>query len=122
MIRDESNRNRSCPCKSGMAYSECCKPFHDGQLPETALKLMRSRYSAYALCILAYIIHTTHPKNPQFCGDISEWSKEKFEFCKNTEFRDLEILNFEEEGLFATVILKIIFAQQFKVENLVEPI
>ncbi|HUX36833.1 MAG TPA: YchJ family metal-binding protein [Rectinemataceae bacterium] len=37
-----------CPCGSGRAYSDCCEPVITGKSPaETALALMRSRYSAY---------------------------------------------------------------------------
>jgi SEC-C motif-containing protein len=93
----------SCPCKSGNSYADCCRPFHEGTLPDTALKLMRSRYSAYALCIPSYIIHTTHPENPQFSHDTAAWSKSISEFCENTEFKNLEILHFQEKSPFATV-------------------
>ena len=97
------DRNIHCPCKSGNVYADCCKPFHEGSLPDTALKLMRSRYSAYALCIPAYIIHTTHPGSPQFSHDTAAWSKKISEFCTNTEFKNLEILDFQEKAPFATV-------------------
>ncbi|MEZ5479856.1 MAG: YchJ family metal-binding protein, partial [Thiolinea sp.] len=45
-----------CPCQSGLSYAECCQPFHEGraQAP-TAEALMRSRYSAYALNLPAYL-------------------------------------------------------------------
>ena len=92
-----------CHCQSGNAYADCCQPFHDGNLPDTALKLMRSRYSAYALCLPAYIIHTTHPDNPQFCHDTVRWSEEILKFCTNTKFNNLEILHFQENGPHATV-------------------
>ena len=55
-----------CPCNSGKKYSNCCKTLHDGVFPESALSLMRSRYSAYALQKSEYIIHTTHPDNPNY--------------------------------------------------------
>lgn len=92
-----------CPCKSEKDYADCCKPFHQGRLPDTALQLMRSRYSAYALCLTDYIIHTTHPNNPAFQHNKVEWAQSISEFCLNTEFKNLEILNFEEKGSFATV-------------------
>ncbi len=38
-----------CPCNSRKKYRDCCKILHDGGFPESALALMRSRYSAYAL-------------------------------------------------------------------------
>lgn len=103
-MEHENNPKTLCPCKSGDAYADCCQPFHKGNLPDTALKLMRSRYSAYALCIPAYIIDTTHPGSPQFCHDTAEWSKKISEFCTNTEFKNLEILYFQEKDPFATVI------------------
>ncbi len=92
-----------CPCKSGKSYEECCKPFHQGKLPETALKLMRSRYAAYALCMPDYIIHTTHPESPEFRSDRVQWSKTISAFCANTEFKDLKILHSEDGESFATV-------------------
>lgn len=93
----------TCPCRSGKGYEECCKPFHLGKNPDTALQLMRSRYAAYALCMPDYIIHTTHPKNPQFCHDKEDWAGKISAFSVQTEFKDLEILEFQEEGSFATV-------------------
>ncbi len=83
---------KTCPCCSGKTYAECCKPYHDGALPSTALALMRSRYSAYALGKLDYIIHTTHPKSPYFEKDLFKWKKGIEEFSKTTEFVKLEIL------------------------------
>ena len=102
-MEHKSDQKRPCPCKSGDIYEDCCKPFHEGKLPDTALQLMRSRYSAYALCLPAYIIHTTHPDNPQFCHDIAAWSKQISEFCMSTEFKNLEILHSQEKAPFGTV-------------------
>lgn len=93
----------ACPCTSGKPYANCCEPFHQGQLPDTALKLMRSRFSAYALCLPQYIILTTHPASPGFNHDVDQWSKQISEFSLNTEFKSLEILHFQETEPFATV-------------------
>ncbi len=41
------SKQKACPCGSGQAFKECCQRYHDGELPETPEKLMRSRYSAY---------------------------------------------------------------------------
>ena len=52
-----------CPCGGGQ-YSACCRPFHEGSRPApTALALMRSRYSAFALGLNAYLIQTWHPSS-----------------------------------------------------------
>lgn len=64
---------------------------------------MRSRYSAYALGIPKYIIDTTHPTNLQFSSDRVKWSQQITEFCLNTKFQKLEILDFKENDQTATV-------------------
>ncbi|MDD2950112.1 MAG: YchJ family metal-binding protein, partial [Sulfuricurvum sp.] len=56
--------NAPCPCHSGEKYKKCCQPYHKGILPSNAQKLMRSRYSAFALELSNYIMATTHPNNP----------------------------------------------------------
>ena len=51
-----------CPCLSGDSYAECCRRFHDGlAAAPTAERLMRSRYSAYAVGDLDYLSATWHP-------------------------------------------------------------
>jgi len=51
-----------CPCLSGLPYDECCGVFHrgDGTAP-TAERLMRSRYSAFAVGDTDYLLATWHP-------------------------------------------------------------
>ncbi|MFA6119172.1 MAG: YchJ family metal-binding protein [Parachlamydiales bacterium] len=67
---------------------------------------MRSRFSAYALGLVEYIIKTSHPDNPCFKKDLKTLTKEIKEFCKNTSFENLEILDFEEnhKNAFVTFI------------------
>jgi len=84
-----------CPCYSGLPYERCCKPLHDGQPAPTAVALMRSRYSGYALKKVDYIIETTHP---DLAPHIKE-KKELLQFCKETSFDGLDILNFDEENV-----------------------
>ncbi len=86
--------NSPCPCHSGKKYKLCCQPYHRGILPATALLLMRSRYSAYALGLADYIIKTTHPDNPDFTPDTLEWKNGILEFCRSTRFTGLEITEF----------------------------
>jgi SEC-C motif domain protein len=50
----------ACPCYSGKPYADCCQPLHDGLAAPDAERLMRSRYSAYALKLPDYILHTWH--------------------------------------------------------------
>jgi len=51
----------SCPCESGMPYSSCCEPCHQGVPVTDAETLMRSRYSAYVLGLAQYLLDTWHP-------------------------------------------------------------
>lgn len=113
-MKHASDPKTLCPCKSGNAYADCCQPFHKGSLPDTALQLMRSRYSAYALCMPAYIIHTTHPDSHQFCHNTGTWSKKISAFCTQTEFKDLEILHVQENTSFATITFVAHLAQNKK--------
>lgn len=50
-----------CPCGSALALADCCGRHHAGVLPETAEALMRSRYSAYVLGLIDYLVATTLP-------------------------------------------------------------
>ena len=52
----------ACPCGSGLPYAGCCGPLHQGErVAETAEALMRSRYSAFAVGDVAYLVRTWHP-------------------------------------------------------------
>ena len=55
----------ACPCGSDLSYGDCCGRWHAGlsqarhaPSPET---LMRSRYSAYVLGLIDYLLATWHP-------------------------------------------------------------
>lgn len=85
-----------CPCGTGKAYNTCCKIYHEGLNPENALQLMRSRYSAYANSKAAYIIRTTHPDNPDYRYDFSQWTQDILDFCHHTKFQKLEIVDFND--------------------------
>ena len=51
-----------CPCGSGLAYDQCCRPYIEGEKwPETAEALVRSRYTAYGSGHFDYLVETTHP-------------------------------------------------------------
>ncbi|MFF2053979.1 YchJ family protein [Leifsonia sp. NPDC058194] len=47
-----------CPCLSGSTYDECCGPLHRGEPAPTAERLMRSRFSAFALGDAAYLLRS----------------------------------------------------------------
>ena len=93
----------SCPCCSGMQYESCCEPFHQGKIPENALELMRSRYSAYALNKPEYLVVTTHPASPHYSENSFSWKRSISKFCKEATFHKLQVHDFQEHGLMATV-------------------
>lgn len=52
-----------CPCGTGQPFAFCCKPFIEGQkTAPTARLLMRSRYTAFVLGAIDYLIDTTAPE------------------------------------------------------------
>ncbi|GAA0226213.1 YchJ family metal-binding protein [Castellaniella daejeonensis] len=54
----------ACPCGLPAAYADCCGRWHHGPLrlrAPDAQALMRSRYSAYVLDELDYLLQTWHP-------------------------------------------------------------
>lgn len=95
--------DRYCPCNSNKPYIECCKPFHEGKLPHTALELMRSRFAAYVLDMPDYIINTTHPACSQYRDNKLAWRRALTNFSQNSSFNKLEILDSNERGSHATV-------------------
>lgn len=69
----------NCYCCSSKNYEDCCQPFIDGKLkPPTAEALMRSRYSAYVLCDVDYLLHTTHPSTRKYHNreSIKTWAQQ----------------------------------------------
>lgn len=98
---------RQCLCHSGKEERECCERFHQGkEFPKTALELMRSRYSAYALGLVDYIIETTHPDYGAYERDKKKWKDAIVLFSKNTKFQALEIVEVNEGELQAFVTFK----------------
>lgn len=52
-------KSTPCYCGSNRIFSNCCEPVIHGTLDaSSAEKLMRSRYSAYAICDYSYILRT----------------------------------------------------------------
>ena len=53
--------NAACPCGSSLPLTGCCGLYHLGAAAPSAEALMRSRYSAYALGLVDYLVHSTLP-------------------------------------------------------------
>lgn len=97
-----------CPCGSNQEYNQCCKPFHLGKdSAPTAEKLMRSRYSAFAVKAYDYLEETLDPQT------ISDFDHEgNREWGDSVEFVKLEILSAEEIKNKATVEFKAYFKKE----------
>ncbi|WP_037383476.1 YchJ family protein [Serratia sp. DD3] len=77
-----------CPCCSGLPYHTCCQPLITGeQFAPSPLRLMRSRYSAYVLQNVDYLIATWHPD----C-QAESWRSAIISSFANTEWFGLTIV------------------------------
>ncbi|MEM5558619.1 YchJ family metal-binding protein [Aliarcobacter cryaerophilus] len=113
--------NSICPCGSSKKYKKCCKIFHDDiKKPSNALELMKSRFSAFAFFKSDYIIKTTHQKNCDFSLNTSSWIADIEQFCKNTSFKNLEILNFIDNEFESFVTFKATLFQNKKDISFIE--
>ena len=68
----------TCYCNSDRPYAECCEPLLSGvHLACSAEALMRSRYTAYVVRDIAYLLRSWHPSTrPENIhpATIPEWS------------------------------------------------
>ena len=79
---------QGCPCGGG-DYNACCGPFHQGtRRVSTAEQLMRSRYSAFALGEVDYLLKT-HPQ-----PDVPELQRRRdlVQICRQTRWLGLTII------------------------------
>lgn len=83
---------QACPCGLGN-YATCCQPLHLGQQKAlSAEQLMRSRYSAFALQKIDYIVQTTALGQQSYLDvpAIAQWSKDN-------QWLKLELLKAQEK-------------------------
>ncbi|MBS1905118.1 MAG: YchJ family protein [Actinobacteria bacterium] len=59
-----------CPCGSGDVFDACCGPILAGRPAPTAERLMRSRYTAFAIGAAAYLLRSWHPSTRPASVDI----------------------------------------------------
>ncbi|MDR1619007.1 MAG: SEC-C domain-containing protein, partial [Treponema sp.] len=83
-----------CPCGSGLAYGLCCEPCITGaRKPATAEALMRSRYTAYTVQAVDYIIDTCISGGER---DIDRRATEKW--SRDSKWLSLRIIAVEKGG------------------------
>jgi len=80
-----------CPCLSGNVFGQCCGPLLAGDgLAPTAVQLMRSRYTAFAIGDAAYLLASWHP----------DTRPGSLELDPETRWYRLDILGTERGGPF----------------------
>lgn len=86
--------SRPCPCTSKSTFDKCCEPYLTGRkVPETAEALMRSRFSAYAMRKVDYLIATTCEE------ERSKLDREELEsYCRTISCISLKITQTEAGG------------------------
>lgn len=98
----------NCPCGSKRTYTECCQPYIQGKHAPTAEALMRSRYTAYTLRDVQYLIKTTHP------GQQERVTQQKiYQQSTSTLWQKLEVVN-TKRGIASDVTGIVEFRASFK--------
>jgi len=99
----------TCPCGSGLAYSACCEPFITGKTnAPTPEALMRSRYTAYVIHAVDYIIDTCLDGRERIDRkSVENWSNK-------SKWLGLKIIsaNGGAEGNTGTVIFEALYEQK----------
>lgn len=100
--------NLPCPCGTGLSFSKCCEGYIRGKcFPDTAEALMRSRYTAYVIGNVPYLIETRHPdfRRSTEVADITAWIKavtswDKLEVLMTEKGQPSDILGFVAFNVF----------------------
>lgn len=83
-----------CPCGSGKQYDLCCGLYiEQRERAPTAEILMRSRYTAYVLRDVAYLLATWHPRTRPAALDLDA----------GTKWVGLEVKRHEQDDTHAVV-------------------
>lgn len=94
-METKPNSTILCPCGRGSSYGDCCERVHlSHSSARTAEELMRSRYSAYALGKVDFLVQSHHPRtrSKKLKKDITDWINE-------VEFEFLEVLEVEPDSV-----------------------
>jgi SEC-C motif-containing protein len=84
--------SKNCFCGNSLEYNNCCGAIHAGiRKVNTAVELMRSRYSAFVLADIDYILKTyASEKCP------ADQKEEILQWAKSVEWLGLEIISSEK--------------------------
>ncbi|WP_299495979.1 YchJ family protein [uncultured Shewanella sp.] len=104
-----------CPCGSMQPYGQCCYLSHqDHTQASSPEKLMRSRYSAFAIKKFDYIIATQHPDYQ------NGLTVEQLANDPQPQWLGLEVLNSEQRSKEGIVIFKAWFKQNKQLDVIYE--
>ena len=82
-----------CPCHSERPYTTCCQPIHKEKKRPSPIQLVRARYAAYALGKVRFIQKSERADPPLLPKELIERRRSLKQFCQNTQFLDLQILD-----------------------------
>lgn len=83
-----------CPCASGKTFGQCCGPILNGEhKAETAVDLMRARYSAYAVGDVKFLFASS---GPEVRAEFDE--KTTRDWSKSAQWQGLDITATEKGG------------------------
>ncbi|MGB0359800.1 MAG: YchJ family protein [Endozoicomonas sp.] len=77
-----------CPCGSQETLKTCCSLYMENGNAPTAEALMRSRYTAYTMQNISYLIKTTHPEQQSTLK-----ANHVYEQSKKILWQKLEVVN-----------------------------
>ncbi len=96
-----------CPCSSGLAYKDCCGPFHQGKaLAPTCEALMRSRYAAFARKQVDYLLATSHPDLIASHGGLDAFRRDLRRSCEEHRYPGLTVVEHHQEGDLGQVLFR----------------
>jgi SEC-C motif-containing protein len=87
---------RECPCGSKRAYRGCCARYHTGAEPEDPERVVRSRFSAFALGETEYLWRTLHPHHDDRARPKDEVIRELKDACREHRYMGLTILEVKD--------------------------
>lgn len=94
-----------CYCQSEKDFSSCCEPLLKGEVNASGPEaLMRSRYTAFCLKNIDYVMETTDPQ-----ARLDTDQNATLEWMNSAEFTRLEVLSSRDEGNKGVVEFKAYF-------------
>ncbi|WP_343706641.1 YchJ family metal-binding protein [Flavobacterium sp.] len=95
MEKNQLMENKKCFCDTGLLFENCCGLYlNNNRKAPSALALMRSRYSAYAIHNADYLTETTYVSERKYYSkpEILRWAV-------SNKWQKLEILSFTENNV-----------------------